>query len=62
MLVLVIRMFDQILTENEVAVPGTTFPPFKSMGKNFIAQGRVTLKRMIRPGPNSNLSEILCLS
>ena len=31
------------------------------MGKFFIAQGPVTLKRMIQPGPNSNLSEILCL-
>ena len=27
MLVLVIRKFDQISTENKVAVPGTEFPP-----------------------------------
>ena len=63
MLVLVIRKFDQISKENKVAVPlGQYFAHYKSMGKFFIAQGRVTLKRMIRPGPNSNLSKILCLS
>ena len=56
MLVIVIRKFDQISIENTVAAH------YKSMGKFFIAQGRVTLKRMIRPAPNSNLSEILCLS
>ena len=51
MLVLVtcIRESDQILTENEVALPGTAFPLLKSMGNFFIAQGLVhaTLKRMI---------------
>ena len=57
MLVLVIRKFDQISTENKVTVPGTTYPHHKSMGKLFIAQGRVTLKRIIQPGPNSNLSQ-----
>ena len=41
---------------------GQYFPHFKSMGKFFIAQGQVTLKRMNWPGPNSNLTEILCLS
>ena len=59
--VLVIRKFDQISIENKVASLGH-FPHYKSMGKFFIAQRRVTLKRMIPPGPNLNLSEILCLS
>ena len=31
------------------------FPHYKSMGKYFIAQGQVTLKRMIQPDPNSKL-------
>ena len=32
------------------------------MGKFFVAQGLVTLQKIIRPGPNSNWSESLCLS
>ena len=52
-LVLVIRKFDQISIESKVAVYLVQhFPHYKSLGKFFIAQGRVTLKRMIRPGPN----------
>ena len=39
--------------------PGQHFPHYKSMGKYFIAQGQVTLKRMIQPGPNSNWSEMI---
>lgn len=55
MLVLIIRTFDQNSREKKVAVPG------KCMGIFFIAQGRITLTRIIKPGPNSNLSKILCL-
>ena len=37
--------------------------PIKSLrGKIFVAQGLVTLQKIIRPGPNSNWSENLCLS
>ena len=35
---------------------------YKSMGKLFSAQGQVNPKLKSRSGPNSNLSEILCLS
>ena len=38
------------------------FLHYESMGKIFGAQGQVTLKWVVRPGPKSNLSEILCLS
>ena len=38
--------------------PGQHFPHYKSMGKYFIAQGQVTLTRMIQPGPNSNWSDM----
>ena len=41
---------------------GQHFPHYKSMGKFFVAQGLVTLQKIIRPCPNSNWSEILCLS
>ena len=41
---------------------GQYFPSYKSMGKIFVAQGLVTLQKIIRPGPNSNWSQILCLS
>ena len=30
--------------------------------KNFVIQGQVTLKRVVRSSPKSNLSELLCLS
>ena len=42
--------------------PGQHFLHCKSMGKYFIAQGQVTLKKMIQPGPNSNWSEMFWLS
>ena len=42
--------------------PGQHFPHYKSMGKYFIAQGQVTLKRMIQPGPSSNWSKMFRLS
>ena len=41
---------------------GQHFPHYKSMGKFFVAQGLVTLQKIIRPSPNSYWSEILCLS
>ena len=56
MLVLIIRKFEQNSRETIMAVPG------KSMGKLFIAQGRITLTRMIKPGLNSNLPKIVCIS
>ena len=42
--------------------PGQHFSHYKSMRNYFIAQGQVTLKRMIQPGPNSNWSEMFWLS
>ena len=47
--VLVASKFEEDLIENEHHFFSTT-------------QGHVTPKSSIRPGPNSNLSEILCLS
>ena len=41
---------------------GQHFPHYKSMGNIFVAQGLVTLQKIIRPGPNANWLEILCLS
>ena len=38
------------------------FLHYKSMGKNFHTQGRITAKWKIRSGPNSNLFELLRLS
>ena len=41
---------------------GQHFPHYNSMGKTFVAQGLVTLQKIIRPDTNSNWYEILCLS
>ena len=60
--VLVIRKLIKFQWKKKLLCLGQHFPHYKSMGKFFIAQGRVTLKRMIQSGPNSNLSEIFCLS
>ena len=35
---------------------------YMSMGNIFSAQGQVTQKQIVRPGPKSNLYKILCLS
>ena len=56
-----IKKFYQISTQNKVALPGTTFSSLQVYGTFFIAQGRVTLKRIFQPNPNSILSEIKCL-
>ena len=38
------------------------FLHYKSMGKFFVAQGRVTPNQIVQPHPNFNFAEILCLS
>ena len=38
------------------------FPHYKSMGIFSNAQGQLTLQSLVKSGPNSNSSEILCLS
>ena len=60
--VLVISNFDKVQQKMKKISIRQDFPHYKSMGKFFNAQGLITLKRMIWPGPNSNLSEIFCLS
>ena len=38
------------------------FLPYKSIGKIFVNQGRVTPKQIVWSGPKLNLSEILSLT
>ena len=53
--------FKEVAIKTQDSMGRTTFPHYKSMGKIFVAQGLVTLQKIIRPDPNSNGSEILCL-
>ena len=59
----VIRKFDQILIENKTCCAWDNIFPIISLCENFYrSRASNSIKRTIRSGPNSNLSEILCLS
>ena len=60
MAILVSCKIDKDLIKSEVAIIRTTFSPV--MGKNFVAQGRVTPKWISRSGPKSSSCKILWLS
>ena len=57
--VLVTSNFDDDSIRNEGASMETPFSHYKSMGNFLDAQGQLTV---VRSGPNSNSSEILCMS
>ena len=60
--VLVTNKSDKDPIKNETASLETPFSHYKCMGNFSDAQGHLTLSGVVRSGPNSNLSEILCLS
>ena len=60
--VLVISNFDDDSIKNKRASMETPFSNYKSMGNFLDAQGQLTPKSVVRPGRNSNSSEILCMS
>ena len=62
MAVLVTSNFDDDSIKNELASMATPFSHYKSKGKFLDAQGQLTPLSVVRSGPNSNLSEILCMS
>ena len=57
--VLVTSKFEEDWIHSNWEKTQTPFSPFKLHGN---AQGRITPEWKVRPGPNSNTSEILCLS
>ena len=56
------RFDDDQIKKMKVLLFPQHFLHYKSMGNIFGAQGQVTPKRMVRSGPKSNSSEMLCLS
>ena len=62
MLVLVTSKSDVDSIKNEHATLVLPFSHYKSKGIFFLRKGHQTGKGVVRPGRNSKLSEILCLS
>ena len=60
--VLVTSNFDDDSIKNEQASMETPFSHYKSMGNFLDTQGQLTPQSVVRPGRNSNSSEILCMS
>ena len=50
--------FKEVAIILKALCAGQHFPHYNSMGKICVAQGLVTLQKLIRPGPNSNWSDI----
>ena len=50
--------FKEVAIKTQGSMGRTLFPHYNTMGKNFVAQGQVTLQKIIRPGPNLNWSDI----
>ena len=46
----------EVAIKTQVSIGRRTFSPFKLYGKKIVAQGLVTVQKIIRPGPNSNWS------
>ena len=59
--VLVTSNFDDDSIKNKWASMETAFSHYKSMGNFLDAQGQLTPLSVVRPGWNSNSSEILCM-
>ena len=59
---LVTRKFEEEPIKTGCASMDKPFSNYKSIGIFFCTQGHVTQKSVIRYDPNSNYSEILCLS
>ena len=53
---------DDTIKKMKVLLSPQHFLQYKSMRNSFGAQGQVTPKPIVRSGPKSNMSEVLCLS